>query len=68
MMASNQSIVALNLLKSLTDGSAEALTRCSVKKVFLKFRKIHRKTPVSESLLKKLQLYFKKDSRTGVFL
>ena len=24
--------------------------RCSVKKVFLEFRKIHRKTPVSESL------------------
>ena len=32
----------------------EAVTqRCSVKKVFLKFCKIHRKTPVPESLFNK---------------
>ena len=30
--------------------------RCSVKKVFLKFRKIHRKTPVRVSFLIKLQV------------
>ena len=30
--------------------------RCSVKKVFLKFRKIHRKTPVPVSFLIKLQV------------
>ena len=30
--------------------------RCSVKKVFLEFRKTHRKTPVTETLLIKLHL------------
>ena len=30
---------------------------CSVKKVFLKFRKFHRKTPVLESLLITLQVF-----------
>ena len=35
-------------------GSEAAVQRCSVKKVFLKFRKIHRKTPVLESLFPRL--------------
>ena len=31
-------------------GNKDHLKRCSVKKLFLKFRKTHRETPVSESL------------------
>ena len=48
--------------------------RCSVKKAFLKFREIHRKTPALESLLKKscrlrpTTLFKKRGSGTGVFL
>ena len=34
--------------------------RCSIKKVFLKFRNIHRKTPVLESV------FFKKETQTQV--
>ena len=44
---------------------------CSLKQVFLKFREIHRKTPVQSLLFDKaavcnLQLYLKRDSGTGV--
>ena len=47
--------------------------RYSVRKMFLKFHKTHRKTSAPESLLIKLQasdlqLYQKRDSGTGVFL
>ena len=42
------------------------------KKCCSKFRRIHRKTPVPESLFNKVagfrQLYQKRDSGTGVFL
>ena len=34
----------------LNSDAEEVVRRCSVKKVFLKFYKIHRKTPVPESL------------------
>ena len=39
------------------------------KKLFLKFRKIHKKTPVLESLFKRRkQLHWNRDSGAGVFL
>ena len=49
------------------------LQRCSVKKVFLEFHKIHSKTPVSEPLFNKvgpifdLHPYIKCHSSTNVF-
>ena len=48
------------------------LRRWSVKKVFLKFRKFHRKTPVLESLFHKVKSlkacnFIKRNSNTGVF-
>ena len=40
--------------------------RCPAKKVFLKFRKSHKKTPALESFLIKLQA-LRRDSNNGVF-
>ena len=36
------------------DSSEAVVRRCSVKKVFLKFKKFHRKTPVLESHFSKV--------------
>ena len=43
--------------------------RCSIKKVFLKFSKIHRKIPVPESLFikKETSLFIKKEAVAQVF-
>ena len=38
--------------------------RCSVKKVFLKFRNIHSKTPALDSLFNKVAGLIKRDSNT----
>ena len=38
-----------------------AVYRCSSKKVFLKFRNIHRKTPVLESLFNKVACLISRD-------
>ena len=48
-MASNKH-VDLRKIKDVVRNRKAAAQRCSVKKMFLKFRKIHRKKPVSESL------------------
>ena len=41
-------------LKRILQNTEEVVQRCSVKKCFLKFHKIHKKTPVPESLFKKV--------------
>ena len=56
----------------LKDYSKKVVPRCSVEKGFIKFRKIHRKTPMPESLLYQScgvrpATLLKKDSDTGVF-
>ena len=50
-----------NIYKMI-NASGTVAKRCSVKKVFLEIHKIHRKTPVPESL------FYKIDSSTGVSL
>ena len=44
--------------------------RCSVTKVFLKFYKIHKKTPVSEFFCQQPEAcnFIERDSGTGIFL
>ena len=55
--------------KTFSKKAGAVFRSCSVKKVSLKFRKIHRKTPVPESLLIKLQKpATKKEALTQVFL
>ena len=45
-----KSIIWLYSMYGIVPVSEAVAQRCSAKKVFLKFRKIHRKTPVLESL------------------
>ena len=63
----------LNTLFQLRKYSRRQVKQCSVKRVFLKIWKIHRKTPVSESLFNKVEglisaILLKRGSNTSVFL
>ena len=61
--------ICSKLTKKAPEGTYEqeaAVRRCFSKKVFSKFRKFHRKTPVLEFLFTKV--VGKRDSNTGAFL